>query len=85
VRLAVFVDGCFWHSCPEHATFPKANADYWIPKLAANIARDRRNDDELEQAGWTVLRFWAHEQVDAMADRVVAAVRDLRLARDRQP
>jgi DNA mismatch endonuclease (patch repair protein) len=79
LSLAVFVDGCFWHSCPQHATVPKANADYWVPKLAANVCRDRRNDRELEDAGWTVLRFWAHESVDRMADEVLATARDLRL------
>lgn len=78
VRLAVFIDGCFWHSCPEHATTPKANADYWIPKLAENVARDRRNNRELAGVGWSVLRFWEHQLAEEMADRVVAAVAELR-------
>ena len=78
LRLAIFVDGCFWHSCPEHASVPKANADYWIPKLAENVARDRRNDLDLSEAGWTVVRLWEHESVDAMATRVGDCVDQLR-------
>jgi DNA mismatch endonuclease (patch repair protein) len=78
LRLAIFVDGCFWHSCPEHASVPKANADYWIPKLAENVARDRRNDLDLSEAGWTVVRLWEHESVDAMATRVGDCVDHLR-------
>ncbi len=60
-RVAVFIDGCFWHGCPLHATQPKSNADYWGPKLARNILRDRETDVALRDAGWTVLRFWEHE------------------------
>ena len=74
-RVAVFVDGCFWHSCPEHGTFAKANGEWWKAKLAANVARDRRNDAALAQAGWTVLRIWEHEDVNHAADRVERAVR----------
>lgn len=60
-RVGIFVDGCFWHGCPEHATFPKSNADYWLPKLAENKERDRRQTDRLRAAGWTVIRVWEHE------------------------
>lgn len=67
-RLVVFVDGCFWHGCPEHATAPKTNAEWWKEKLAANVARDRRVDTQLTDRGWTVLRVWEHESV---ADAVV--------------
>jgi DNA mismatch endonuclease (patch repair protein) len=74
-RIAVFVDGCFWHRCPEHASEPKANSAYWRPKLDANVFRDRRNDAALAAAGWTVLRFWAHETPELIADAVEAAVR----------
>jgi DNA mismatch endonuclease, patch repair protein len=81
LRLAVFVDGCFWHSCPVHATIPKANADYWIPKLKDNVARDRRNDRELAEAGWHVIRLWEHQPVEEMADEVASAVETLRHAR----
>lgn len=70
LRLAVFVDGCFWHGCPEHGGQPRKNTGYWGPKLAANIARGRRHTELLEQAGWVVLRFWAHEPPDTVAQRV---------------
>lgn len=74
-RVAVFVDGCFWHCCPEHGRQPSTNGSYWAPKLAANVARDERNTRMLEQAGWFVLRIWEHE-MDALAlDRVLTAVR----------
>ncbi|MEU8349482.1 very short patch repair endonuclease [Streptomyces sp. NPDC048845] len=73
-RVAVFLDGCFWHGCPQHATHPKANADWWRRKLDGNIARDRETNRCLAEAGWTVLRFWEHEDPAAVADRVAAAV-----------
>lgn len=60
-QLSVFVDGCFWHSCPEHGTRPRSNTDYWDAKLARNIARDRRVESALAAAGWTVIRVWEHE------------------------
>jgi DNA mismatch endonuclease, patch repair protein len=69
-RVAVFVDGCFWHRCPQHATDPKANSDYWGPKLRANVERDRLVDRVLTAAGWTVLRIWEHEDAADAADRV---------------
>lgn len=72
VRLAVFVDGCFWHRCPEHGTQPKNNAAWWLAKLDANVARDRRQDQQLVDAGWTVVRVWEHEAVDAACDRIEA-------------
>lgn len=71
-RLAVYVDGCFWHSCPQHRTSPKANRDYWEPKLKRNRERDREVTDALRAAGWAVLRFWEHEPADQVADLVVA-------------
>jgi DNA mismatch endonuclease (patch repair protein) len=72
--LAVYVDGCFWHRCPEHATDPKTNSAYWGPKLAANVARDRRATVALETAGWTVLRFWEHENPHEVASSVETAL-----------
>jgi len=69
-RLAVFVDGCFWHGCPEHGLIPKANAGYWIPKLTRNRERDQQNNDALEAEGWTVVRVWEHEPVDEAATRI---------------
>ncbi|QNG20962.1 very short patch repair endonuclease [Rhodococcus triatomae] len=72
-RLAVYVDGCFWHSCPQHATSPKNNARWWAEKLAGNVLRDRDTDRRLVEAGWTVVRVWEHEEPIAAADRVEAA------------
>jgi len=74
VRVAVFVDGCFWHACPIHGNQPRANTDYWKPKLARNVARDRAVDQALEEAGWRVIRAWEHETPAAVADRVHAAL-----------
>lgn len=74
-RVAVFVDGCFWHGCPSHGRQPATNGSYWRAKLDLNRARDRRNDEALAAAGWTVVRIWEHEEVPAAADRVERAVR----------
>ncbi|MFC8448526.1 very short patch repair endonuclease [Kitasatospora sp. NPDC057223] len=77
-KVAIFLDGCFWHGCPEHATRPKANAAWWQEKLARNVARDLETTEHLERAGWLVLRFWEHEAPQAAAQRIraeVAAVR----------
>jgi DNA mismatch endonuclease (patch repair protein) len=73
-RVAVFIDGCFWHACPEHGNLPKANRDWWRQKLDLNVARDRRNDQALDEAGWCVIRVWEHEPVDIAADKVCAAI-----------
>ena len=73
-RIAVYIDGCFWHGCPQHGTSPKANADYWAPKLARNIERDRESTVALEARGWAVLRFWSHEPVDEVVERIAARV-----------
>lgn len=72
-RLAVFVDGCFWHRCPEHGTSPKNNAEWWRDKLDRNVQRDRDTDRTLTDAGWQVLRFWEHEPPGLVADRVQEA------------
>jgi DNA mismatch endonuclease (patch repair protein) len=74
-RVAVFVDGCFWHSCPAHATSPKANETWWAEKLAGNVARDRDTDARLAAAGWTVVRVWEHESATEAAERVERVVR----------
>lgn len=79
-RVAVFIDGCFWHSCPIHATTPRRNTDYWLPKLKRNVARDQRVDAALSLAGWRVIRAWEHEPVDSAVRRVVEAL-DSALAR----
>lgn len=73
-QVAVFVDGCFWHRCPEHGVLPYANGEWWGDKLQGNVARDRRNDRELTAAGWCVVRVWEHEPAFVAADRVCAAV-----------
>jgi len=73
-RVAVFVDGCFWHVCPEHGTKPANNTWYWGPKLARNVERDRAADSALEAAGWRVVRIWEHVPLDAAIAAVVAAV-----------
>lgn len=73
-RVAVFVDGCFWHACPAHATQPKENGAWWEEKLQANVARDRDTDDLLTAQGWTVVRVWEHETAEVAAKRVIAAV-----------
>lgn len=73
-RVVVYVDGCFWHGCPEHATAPKNNADWWREKLAANVARDRRVDAQLTELGWRVVRVWEHEEPEAAVDRIEAVL-----------
>ena len=74
-RVAVFVDGCWWHRCPEHYKQPKSNIGYWLPKIERNVARDAKVDALLADAGWTVVRAWEHENPEAVADRVEAAVK----------
>lgn len=69
-RLAIFVDGCYWHSCPRHGTRPRTHAEYWIPKLARNVSRDRETDALLADAGWLVVRVWEHETPENMAATV---------------
>lgn len=73
-RVAVFVDGCFWHRCPIHGSSPKANASWWQAKLDGNVERDRRNDTTLADAGWTVVRLWAHEATGDMVNHVLDAL-----------
>ena len=60
-KIAIFVDGCFWHGCPEHGVRPKTNSSFWDKKIQGNIERDKKNQQKLEEMGWTVLRFWEHE------------------------
>jgi DNA mismatch endonuclease (patch repair protein) len=78
-RVAVFVDGCFWHCCPEHATEPRTNRDWWRHKLAGNQARDQDTNRRLREAGWIPVRVWEHEPVEYAATRV----RNLVLSRRR--
>jgi DNA mismatch endonuclease (patch repair protein) len=74
-KVAVFVDGCFWHGCPEHHTRAKANAEYWADKVIRNRARDGETNALLEAQGWTVLRVWEHQPVEAAADLIESTVR----------
>ena len=73
-QVAVFVDGCFWHGCPEHATWPKQNAEFWREKIEANQRRDADTNDRLRSLGWTVLRFWSHEPPTEAARTVARAI-----------
>ncbi len=77
-RVAVFVDGCFWHGCPDHQVVPKSNQDYWVPKLRRNVERDRAADDALAGDGWAVVRVWEHEDVAIAGRRVEAVVKSSR-------
>ncbi|MFD7134948.1 very short patch repair endonuclease [Streptomyces sp. NPDC059894] len=74
-RVAVFVDGCFWHVCPEHHRPATKNTDFWREKFADNQRRDAETNRILEEAGWTVIRAWEHEAPDDVARRVISAVR----------
>jgi DNA mismatch endonuclease (patch repair protein) len=73
-RVAVYLDGCFWHSCPDHGTQPRSNAAWWAEKLRRNRERDAQTDDALRAAGWVPLRFWEHDDPAAAAQVVAAAV-----------
>ena len=76
LRVAIFVDGCFWHGCPEHGTKPRRNAEYWETKIARNRARDADTDARLEAAGWTPIRIWEHEEPDEAAAQIEQLIRD---------
>jgi len=73
-RVAVFVNGCFWHGCPRHATWPKANARWWKDKISANRARDLRVDQQLRAAGWAVVRVWEHDSPALCARRIISLI-----------
>lgn len=74
-RIAVFIDGCFWHGCPIHYSVPRTNTAYWSPKIARNIERDSETTSRLAEAGWTVMRFWSHEPSQDIAVAVEAEIR----------
>ena len=69
-RIAVFVDGCFWHGCPTHGTQSRSNPEFWAEKIRANVARDADTNRRLSDSGWTVVRVWAHESPQEAADRI---------------
>ncbi|WP_411700880.1 very short patch repair endonuclease [Conyzicola sp.] len=74
-RVAIYIDGCFWHGCPTHGTTPKSNVDYWAPKLARNIERDRESTRALQERGWVVLRFWEHQPVGEVVAAITARLK----------
>lgn len=76
-KLAVFVDGCFWHGCPHHSVTPKTNTEWWLNKIARNVDRDRETSEHLAQVGWTVLRLWEHIPPEQGADLVEKTYRQL--------
>lgn len=80
-KVAVFIDGCYWHGCPEHYVPPKTNSGYWSQKVLLNMERDRDTDKQLSEAGWLVLRFWEHESSDVCANEITAVVRRRRADR----
>lgn len=75
-KVAVFVDGCYWHGCPEHYRLPSVNQEYWSAKVVRNVTRDRDTNDRLIESGWLPLRFWEHDDVATCAEQVRAAVRE---------
>jgi DNA mismatch endonuclease (patch repair protein) len=77
-HVVIFVDGCFWHGCPDHKTAPASNAAWWTQKLAGNVQRDRETDENLRVAGWTVLRFWEHDVVDDVVAQIVTVLESRR-------
>jgi len=80
IRLAVFVDGCFWHGCPQHSHLPKSNESYWHPKLKKNIERDLEKEKRLRSEGWHIIRLWEHEISDpgSAADRILDKLNEIR-------
>ncbi|WP_093477387.1 MULTISPECIES: very short patch repair endonuclease [unclassified Streptomyces] len=73
-KVAVFIDGCYWHGCPEHYVSPKTNPGYWSDKVARNMARDRDTNERLRAAGWLVLRFWEHQSAEECSEAICQAV-----------
>lgn len=80
-KVAVFVDGCFWHNCPEHGSMPKQNVSYWEPKLHRNAERDAETNQLLTERGWEVIRVWEHEDPREAADTIKRSVVQRRLSR----
>lgn len=74
-RIAVFIDGCFWHKCPSHFVAPRTHTEFWLPKIARNVERDAETDALLTELGWHVMRFWEHEDPEAAARSILQATR----------
>ncbi|EST37704.1 DNA glycosylase [Streptomycetaceae bacterium MP113-05] len=81
-KVAVFVDGCYWHGCPEHYKVPRVNSDYWSEKIDKNVTRDKETNRKLAEAGWAVLRFWEHESPGDCALRIVETVNGRKRSRE---
>jgi len=77
-RVAVFVDGCYWHGCPIHGTWPKAHADFWRTKIEDNRRRDEDTDRRLGEAGWCSIRVWEHEELNEAATKICEIVQHRR-------
>jgi DNA mismatch endonuclease (patch repair protein) len=73
-RVAIFVDGCFWHGCREHGTWPTRNAQFWREKIEANTRRDQSTDKALKNAGWCVVRVWEHDDADEAVRRIIQVI-----------
>ncbi|MFJ9421570.1 very short patch repair endonuclease [Streptomyces sp. NPDC101249] len=82
-KVAVFIDGCYWHGCPEHYVSPKTNPGYWSDKVPRNVERDRDTDRRLREAGWLVLQFWEHEPSDTCANTIAGTIARRRGGRPR--
>ena len=82
-KIAIFVHGCFWHSCPEHSLAPKHNAEWWAEKLERTVVRDEMTERALRDAGWNVVRVWEHEDFGIAASSIEALVRGTRPSRGR--
>ncbi len=80
-RVAVFIDGCFWHSCPDHAVLPRNNREWWQAKLSRTVERDREKDQQLDKLGWVAMHVWEHEDPIRATD----AIEELWKARRQQP
>lgn len=79
-RVAVFVDGCFWHGCPQHGTWPTNNKDFWRQKIEVNQKRDAETTEQLTALGWKVIRVWEHEEPAHASDRIAGLVRESHVA-----
>lgn len=73
-RVVIFVDGCFWHKCPDHFVQPKTRTQFWLNKINGNVARDQRNTELLESLGWQVIRIWEHEIKESLEESVTRVV-----------
>jgi DNA mismatch endonuclease (patch repair protein) len=85
-KVALFIDGCFWHGCPDHGVRPThANPTYWVDKIHRNRERDRSTDASLQEAGWVSIRVWEHEDPHQVADRVIGLVKSRRRSVEARP